>query len=638
MFDALRRVPLLARISIALGLVATVPLAYALWSLYDVNRTGMQEQVLRTHTVAASTASERIAGVVKLRSDLARSIAANAAVAADPRSEDSRAFLGELLAADAGIELVEVVNPANAVVIRAQRRGALERTGAIPEETPFVWKQFLVVAAPLAGDRGTLRIVADASGITSALDPAEIGDQAQMILASRDDRLLAGTTALQSFPAEMITAARTSRINGTGIYRDARGNQVMGAFATVDGTPWFVLSRQPAAIAQRVATMMKQRALLAGFVAILLATLLILAANRTVILPIRSIISAQQKLMGHTPMPAGNEIDQLRVATESIHRRILDQEELGRVFLGRYQVLGIIGQGGMGTVFRGWDPKLRRHVALKTVHLAAMTGDDAAGLVDSLIAEAITVASVSHPNIVSVFDVEDSASAAFIAMELIDGVSLQSYLDQRERLTAEQTLLVGLAVARALEAAHARDVLHHDIKPANVLLGFDGAIKVADFGLAALINNMTASEELVFGTPGYIAPEAATGVGRDVRTDLFALGVVLYQCATGQNPFEREDARATMIAAVMTTVPPLVDRLEGGEALEALSQIVQMLMEKTPEARPASATEVVAYLEALVHRFRLQWKLDANQGGAPLHTGHGSATLIPTIALESFSR
>jgi serine/threonine-protein kinase len=638
MINALRRVPLLARISIALALVAILPLGYAVWSLYDVNRTGMQEQVLRTHTVAASTAAERIAGAVKMRRDLARSIAANAAIAEDPRSDASRAFLGGLLAADSGIEILEILTPANEVVIRAQRRGAAERAGAIPEDAPAVWKNFLLVAEPLAENRGTLRIIADASAITGALDPAEIGDQAQMVLASRDDKLLAGSSPLQSFPAAMITAARTTRVNGTGVYRDKQGHTIMGAFAPVDGTPWFVLSRQPSAIAQRISFMMRQRAMLAVLVAILLAALLVLIANRTVIIPIRSVIRAQQKLMGQTPIPVGNEIDQLRVATESIHRRIADQEELGRVFLGRYQVLGIIGQGGMGTVFRGWDPKLRRHVALKTVHLAALTGHDAAGLVDSLIAEAITVASVSHPNIVSVFDVEDSTSAAFIAMELVDGVSLQSYLDQRERLTAEQTILVGLAIARALEAAHLRDVLHHDIKPANVLLGFDGAIKVADFGLAALINNVTASQDMVFGTPGYIAPEAATGVGRDARTDLFALGVVLYQCVTGQNPFEREDSRATMIAAVMTNPPALAERVEGGAALESLSRIVHALMAKAPEERPNTASEAAAHFETLVHRYRLQWKLDANEGGAPLHTGHGSATLVPTIAMESYSR
>jgi hypothetical protein len=618
---------LLARVSIALALVALVPLAYAVWSLFDVNRRGMHEQVLRTHAVAASTAAERIASAVEMRRALARSVAANAS---DPTSEASRAFLQELLATDASIEILDVVTPAGEVVIRAQRRGATERAGAIPRHAPALWNGLLLVTEPLPDARGEVRLVASATAIDEALDPAEIGDQAQIVLASRDDAV-AGT--LSSFPSSMIAAARTARVNGTGVYRDAKGNEILGAFAPVAGTPWLVLSRQPSAIAQGISITMRRRAMIAAAVAVALALLLILAAYRTVIRPIREVIRAQHELGGHTPLPRGNEIEQLRATAASIQRRITDQEDLGRIFLGRYQVLGVIGQGGMGTVFRGWDPKLRRHVALKTVHLAAMAGDEAAHLVASLISEAITAASVSHPNIVSVFDVEDSEAMAFIAMELIEGVSLQSYLDQRGMLPVEQAVLLGLAIARALEAAHARGVLHHDVKPANVLLGFDGAIKVADFGLAALINSATSHNE-VFGTPGYIAPETATGMGQDMRTDLFSLGVVLYQAVTGSNPFERDTSRETMIASIMLTPPPLTERIVGEEVLTMLSGLVESLMAKKPDARPQSAAEVALRLERVAQRHHLQWKLDAREG-APLRVGHGSATLVPTIAVRT---
>jgi hypothetical protein len=619
--------------SLALALVALLPLAYAVWSLFDVNRRGMHEQVLRTHAVAASTAAERIAGVVELRRALARSIAANESVAGDPNSIASRTFLQEILAADASIAILDIVTPQGEIVLRVQRRGASERAGTLPRHAPALWNNHLLVAEPLADARGEVRLIAAANGIADALDPAEIGDQAQMVLASRDDRVVAGTAALASFPASMIAAARTARVNGTGAYRDAAGDEILGAFAPVTGTPWFVLSRQPSALAEEIARTMRRRAIIAAIVAIVLALALIFAAQRTVILPIREVIRAQHELGGHTPLPQGNEIEQLRATAASIQRRITDQEELGRIFLGRYQVLGVIGQGGMGTVFRGWDPKLRRHIALKTVHIAAMAGENVANLVESLISEAITAASVSHPNIVSVYDVEDSTSVAFIAMELIEGVSLQSYLDQRERLPVEQTVLLGLAVARALESAHAHGVLHHDIKPANVLLGFDGAIKVADFGLAALINSAT-THDAVFGTPGYIAPEAATGRGHDVRTDLFALGVVLYQSVTGSNPFERATSRETMVASVTFTPPPLTERIVGDELLAALSSIVESLMAKVVDHRPQTAGEVALRLERVAQRHHLRWNLDANEG-TPLHSGHGSATLIPTIAVRT---
>jgi serine/threonine-protein kinase len=229
--------------------------------------------------------------------------------------------------------------------------------------------------------------------------------------------------------------------------------------------------------------------------------------------------------------------------------------------------------------------------------------------------------------------VEDATSVAFIAMELIEGVSLQSYLDQRGRLPIEQTVLLGLAVARALEAAHARGILHHDIKPANVLLGFDGAIKVADFGLAALINSAV-SKDNVFGTAGYIAPEAATGMGQDMRTDLFALGVTLYEAVAGSNPFQQDTPRETMIASVNQTPPPLTERIVGDEVLTALSGIVESLMAKKPEHRPQSAAEVALRLDRVAQRHQLQWRLEAAEG-VPLHTGHGSATLVPTIAIRT---
>lgn len=632
MMNMFRRMPLIARVSVALIAAAVLPLGYAVWSLFDVNRAGMHEQVLRTHAVAASTAAERIAGAVEVRRALALTVASQEAMATDPRSDGARQFLQDLLAADASLQIVDIVTPAGEVVIRAQRRGAAERLGPIPATAPAVWKNFLLVTEPAGGGTAVIRVIGEERAILDSLQPAEIGEHAEIILASRDGKRLAGPAPLSSFPEAMIAAARTARVNGTGVYRDRHGDEILGAFAPVAGTSWFVLSRQPAAMAQAIAGRMRRRALLAVSVALAMALLLAVAAHRTIIRPIREVIRAQKSLVGNTPLPAGNEIDQLRAASRSLQRRIADQEELGRVFLGRYQILGIIGQGGMGTVFRGWDPKLRRHVALKTVHIGAMAED--MDLIETLVAEAITVASVSHPNIVAVYDVEDSADSAFMAMELVEGVSLQSYLDQRGKLSPELTALVGLAVARGLEAAHAHSILHYDIKPANVLLGFDGAIKVADFGLAAIINRMIDMRDAVYGTPGYMAPEVATGQKGDPRADLFALGVLLYHCIVGGHPFERDSAREIILASIHDTPPVLETRMDGGPVLHALSDLITALMQKSSESRPPSASHVVRRLETLVQQHGLRWTIDPLQGDAPLVTGHGSATLIPTIILE----
>ncbi len=636
----MRPIPLIVRVSLALALVAVLPLGYAVWSLFDVNRAGMHEQVLRTHAVAASTAAERIATTLETRRAFARSLALNASITDDPHSDVAKGLLQEILGSDPSIGMIDIVTPANEVVVRAQRQGIAERAGALPLSTePRLWTnsgtQWLLVSEPL-GTRGTLRLLGEVPTVSDALDPAEVGDEAEMILASPTG-LLAGRGALAGFPKEMIAAARTARVNGTGVYRDARGKEIMGAFAPVAGTNWFVLSRQPFARANELVSMMRRRAFTAALVALALAMLVAMVAQRTIVKPIRAVIRAQQRLAG-TPIPHGSEIEQLRASAEKIERRIADQEDLGRVFLGRYQVTGIIGQGGMGTVFRGWDPKLRRPVALKTVRFDTVAPEEARELVDTLVVEAITAASVNHPNIVSIFDVEDTPQAAFIAMELVDGMSVQSFLDVYGKMTAEQTVLVGAAVAHALDAAHVRGFQHHDIKPANVLLGYDGAIKVADFGLAALVMNVSKEQDMVFGTPGYIAPEVATATSRDSRSDLFSLGVLLYQCATGENPFERDGARETILAAIMSTPPALDTVIEGDRAIvEPLARLVAALMQKHPNDRPATTSEVASGLELLARKHNLEWKLETVTGAIPAK-GHGSAALIPTISLERLSR
>lgn len=620
--------------------MAIVPLAYAIWSLYDVNRAGMNEQLLRTHAVAASTAAERIAATVESRRSFARTLAANEAIAADAKSPMSRQFLSDLLAADATIRMIDVLSSTGEVVIRAQRRGAAEELGAAIHRTgtqPVLFDRAgtirLLVAEPIGGG-AWLRVAAEAPSVGDALDPTELGEESDLILAS-DAGMLTGSTDLATFPAAMIRAARTARVSGTGMFENADGSRVLGAFAPVSGTKWFVLSRQPADLAEQIATRMRRRAMLAGGVALALALLVAAAAQRSIIRPIREIVRAQQELAGQNASRPGTEIEQLRNATELIRRRIHDQEDLGRAFLGRYQVLGIIGQGGMGTVFRGYDPRLRREVALKTVHFEGIEADEeGSALVESLLAEAIAAASVAHPNIVAVYDAEDAADAAFIAMELVNGASVQAHIDQRGMMPLEQTAMIGLAVARALEAAHATGVLHRDIKPANLLLGTDGSIKVTDFGLATLIRATKASgDDLVYGTPGYIAPEAVHGLPPDERSDLFSLGVTLYQCATGSHPFNGDSVREIVLASISETPPLLETVLAPASLAQEISQLVARMMAKVPEERPSSASQVATVFEAIIHRHQIRWNADTLPQPAAATTVN-SAMLIQTIALE----
>lgn len=621
---------LMSRVTLALALVAVVPLGVAVWSLFDLNRDGLGEQVLRTHTLAAATAAERIADTVALRRAVAASVASNAEVTDDPSAKAATDSLQRLLVSDPAVQAVVVTTPENELVIRVQKRGAAT-FGTASSGEPEIRDSQLRVTAPFTDARGFVHVFSDAAPILTALNPGEIGEHAEIVLASPKG-IVAGTTTLEALPKDLVQTASSARVNGTTVYRNAEGRQVMAAYAAVAGTPWFVVSRQPAAIAQRIASMMRRRSAIAVALALVLAGLLALVAQRTVVRPIRDIVRAQQQLAGAQSDPEASEIDQLRDAADLLTRRISDQDDLGRVFLGRYQVLGMIGQGGMGTVFRGWDPKLRRHVALKTVRIAPTYSE--AEAISLLVSEAVAGAGLNHPNVVSVYDVEESAGAAFIAMELIEGFSLESYLARLGKLTPEQTILVGIAVGRALAAAHAQGLVHRDIKPGNVLLGYDDSIKVADFGLAHPVSNTTVTDGYVVGTPGYIAPEGINGQASNEKSDLFSLGVMLYECATGKQPFAAGTVRDIFLATLDRPVPPLAEVLDASPVLIPLTEIASALMQSRPEHRPASAAIAVERLEVVARYFALQWHLDLDAQTSVADGARRSRSMMPTVILE----
>ena len=247
----------------------------------------------------------------------------------------------------------------------------------------------------------------------------------------------------------------------------------------------------------------------------------------------------------------------------------------------------------MGTVFKAWDPKLKRHVALKTIHLGATLGSNSRGeQVRSLLNEALTVAKFSHRNIVAIYDLEDFGDAAFVAMELVDGQSLERYLGEHGALPPDQVVPLGVAIARGLAAAHAQRVVHRDVKPGNILLGRDGSIKIADFGIAGVLSMLAEQAEMVFGTPGYLAPEGIRGRGQTEKGDLFALGVILYECLSGATPFEGKSASGILKRTLDT---PVASFAELGSSVSAeLSALVMGLVEKDPERRRPGNADALA--------------------------------------------
>jgi serine/threonine-protein kinase len=281
----------------------------------------------------------------------------------------------------------------------------------------------------------------------------------------------------------------------------------------------------------------------------------------------------------------------------AIEARLL-RDGAGVVRLGRFEPRAILGRGSMGTVFKAWDTKLERWVAIKTVRAGAGMAELWDGdLVRGLVAEAAMVARFNHPHVVSVHDVHDATDAAYIVMEFVDGPSLEHLL-RHSRLGTARTVPLLRALASALAAAHAANVLHRDVKPGNVLLGRDGAIKLTDFGIASFVSSRM--RDTVFGTPGYLPPEALRNHRFEAPGDLFALGAVAYRCLTGRPAFGGRTSLEILANTLNASVPPL--REACADAPAELEAIVAGLLEPDPARRIADAallTSELARMSAL---------------------------------------
>lgn len=269
-----------------------------------------------------------------------------------------------------------------------------------------------------------------------------------------------------------------------------------------------------------------------------------------------------------------------------------------RILGGRYRVERMLGRGGMAIVWRAWDLRLDRAVAVKILD---QTGSGAAVMLEQLHREARAVARLAHPNIVAVHDLDTDGDTAYLVMELVDGRSLADVL-------AGGPLAVGQAVAfagqicQALAAAHAAGVVHRDVKPGNLMVTHAGVVKVCDFGIARLQHAATAATHpaVVMGTSAYMAPEQAAGEVADARTDLYALGCVLYAMLTGAPPFVGDDPVDVLYQHRHHAVRPPSSYRD--DVAPELDRLVQDLLAKDPSGRPASAAEAAARLSAVTGR------------------------------------
>ena len=279
--------------------------------------------------------------------------------------------------------------------------------------------------------------------------------------------------------------------------------------------------------------------------------------------------------------------------------------------LGRYHVFEVVGSGASGTVFRGWDPRLKREIALKAVRIEAEHQlDRQPELAGRLLAEAVTAARFSHQNIVAVYDVCEGNQTPYIIMEYVAGTSLAAYVEAIGKLATDQVIPLALAISRGLAAAHSRRVLHSDVKLGNVLLGHDGSIKLSDFGLSLVMTSMSLTPGQVFGTMGFMAPEVLTHGEQSSASDLFGLGAILYRCLTGSPAFAGNTLGEVMRSTLDGGVEPV--RKLVPETPVPLAQLTMMLLDMDPRSRPGSATDVVASLEAMAQKIGSPWQPDAN--------------------------
>jgi serine/threonine-protein kinase len=289
--------------------------------------------------------------------------------------------------------------------------------------------------------------------------------------------------------------------------------------------------------------------------------------------------------------------------------------------IGRYKIVRELGRGAMGVVYHAIDPNIGRPVAIKTINLGAvLKPDEQERMRERLFREARSAGILSHPGIVTIYDVEQQGDLAYIAMEYVDGPTLDQLLSQPQPMPPDRMFSILAQTAVALDYAHGKGIVHRDVKPANIMIAANGTAKITDFGIAKI----TASEQFtmtgsIVGTPHYMSPEQVQGQAVDGRSDQFSLAVIAFEMLTGEKPYTGEHL-TTVVYKIVAEEPPSPHRINSslGTGIEA---VLRKGLSKKPEARYNSCTEFTEALEQACA---------ANKGWQSLPRG-GSLN-VPTIA------
>jgi serine/threonine protein kinase len=269
----------------------------------------------------------------------------------------------------------------------------------------------------------------------------------------------------------------------------------------------------------------------------------------------------------------------------------------GSMNYGRYQILKEIGKGSMGVVYEAHDPNLDLSVALKVLRQDRVESES---FVRRFIAEARVLGRLDHTNIVRVYNVDEDHGTAYIAMEFIEGESLGD-IAQKKRCTMEEIIQLGITISNALGYAHQKKIVHRDVKPGNILIKTDGVLKITDFGIAHIQDESAAEKTQageILGTPAYMSPEQVKGQQIDGRSDIFSLGIILYELCTGTRPFKGENV-AAIFHAVAQEEPVEITKLNPAVP-KKLSHIIMKCLSKNREKRFETAEDLAGALSSCI--------------------------------------
>jgi eukaryotic-like serine/threonine-protein kinase len=297
--------------------------------------------------------------------------------------------------------------------------------------------------------------------------------------------------------------------------------------------------------------------------------------------------------------------------------------------LGRFEVLAEIGRGAMGIVYKAKDPMLERVVAIKTINMG-MDRDGAEMYEKRFYQEARAAGGLNHPNIVTVYDIGKTETECYMAMEYIEGAELRTLLLPAKPLPVARALSIAAQVAEGLAYAHERGVVHRDIKPANIMVPDSGAVKITDFGIARMrSSNVQTQTGMMMGSPKYMSPEQVIGKRADHRSDIFSLGVILYEMLTGAAPFTGESVNAVMYQIVNFVPPPPTAINPAAPA--PLDAIVARMLAKALDERFQSAAEIARGLRDCERE--IQGQVASTSATSTLPLGATAATPPPAPAV-----